>query len=143
MGAARRHGGLAAAWGPRGGTMGPRGASFLLGRAGVAADAEAYLAEGLDKVVVGGFVLLIDDGHFLVGHGGGDCLHALDKADVLLDAVLAARAVHLRFGGHGERVVGVALLRLGGKGGDGQGCSVYFILTTNAMPSSQMCTPSS
>ena len=96
--------------GPRGGTMGPRGASFLLGRTGVAADAEAYLVEGLDE------------------------------ADVLLDAVLAARAVYLQFGGHGERVVGVALLRLGGAGGDGQGCSVYFILTTNAMPSSQMCT---
>ena len=36
--------------------------------------------------------------------------------------------------------VEVALLRLGGEGGDGQGRSVYFILTTNAMPSSQMCT---
>ena len=108
-------GGAPAAWGPR-------GASFLLGRAGVAADAEAYLAEGLAEVVVGGFVLLIDNGHFMVGHGGGNLLDALDKADVLLDAVLAARAVYLRFGGHGERVVGVALLRLGGEGGDGQGC---------------------
>ena len=120
--------------------MGTRGASFLLGLAGVAADAVAYLAEGLDKVVVGSLALLIDDGHFLVGHGGGDSLHALDEADVLLDAVFAARAVHLRGGGHGERIVGVALLRLVGEGGDGQGCSVYFILTTNAMPSSQMCT---
>ena len=83
-------GGATAAWGPRGGTMGPCGASFLLGRAGVAADAEAYLAEGLDKVVVGSLALLINDGHFLVGHRGGDSLHALDEADVLLDLYAAA-----------------------------------------------------
>lgn len=66
--------------GPRGGTMGPRGASFLLGRTGVAADAVAYLAEGLAEVVVGSLALLINDGYFLVGHRGGDSLHALDEA---------------------------------------------------------------
>ena len=64
--------------------------------------------KALDDVLDGGFVGVIGDCYRLMLNVGDNLLDALFKADVLLDALLAILAVHLRHGGeyHGLDVLG-------------------------------------
>ena len=77
-------------------------------------DGVADFIKGFGIVLRGGLTAVVDYGHGLVFEIGGDVLCSFNKADVLLDAVFAARAVHLWVGSNYQGVYGVGLGGLGG-----------------------------